>query len=193
MRNIAFLRRPQQQLPMPRILCLLLAFCLTACAGRSNGIADVRGHLPDLQFHLIDDRGQAVTETAFRGQATLVYFGYTGCGAECPVTLARLAAVTARVAGPAPRVLFVTVTPDIDRPTVLHAYLNRFDPAHMSGLTGQTETLARDLRAAWPQPGGTNHGDLVYVFDGHGRARLLITPQDSDSTVVEALDEVNRG
>jgi protein SCO1/2 len=178
---------------MVRIGCLLLALALTACAGRSDGIADVRGHLPDLHFHLTDDRGQAVTEAAFRGQTTLVYFGYSGCGAECPVTLARLAAVTARVAGPAPRVLFVTVTPDIDRPVVLHAYLDRFAPAHMTGLTGKTENLARDLRAAWPQPGGTSHGDLVYVFDGHGRARLLITPQDSDSAAVHALDEVNRG
>lgn len=180
---------------MTRFMCILIAAALLGgCAGAyaGAGISDVCGHLPDLHFHLTDDRGRAVTEAAYRGRTTLVYFGYSGCGAECPVTLARLAALIRRVS-PAPRVLFVTVTPDIDRPAVLHAYLDRFDPAHMSGLTGDPATaegLARGLRAAWPQPGGPAHGDLVYVFDGDGRARFLITPRDGDGAVIQALRAV---
>ena len=183
---------------MARALCILTAMAalLGGCAGRMDGMADVRGHLPDLHFRLSDDHGRAVSEADFRGQTTLVYFGYSGCGAECPVILARLAALTHRVTGSQPRVLFVTVTPDVDNPAVLHAYLARFDSAHMSGLTGRSPdvaALARDLRAAWPQPGGASHGDLVYVFDAQGQARFVITPQDSDSGVVRAVKSLSHG
>lgn len=173
-------------------VCVAAAL-LGGCAGGTGDIADVRGHLPDLRFHLTDDQGRAVSAQTYRGQTTLVYFGYTGCGAECPVTLARLAALTRRVK-PAPHVLFVSVTPQIDQPVVLHAYLGRFDPAHMSGLTGKAgEGLARDLRAAWPQPGGGGHGNLVYVFDGQGRARFLITPQATDGDAERAIAAAGHG
>ncbi len=171
-----------------------MTLALAGCVARTSVAPrplDIRGHLPDLHFRLIDDTGRLVDATAFRGQTTLVYFGYSGCGAECPVTLARLAEMTRRAQ--ATRVLFVTVTPEIDRPAVLRAYLSHFDPAHMTGLTGRTteaRQLARDLRAAWPQPGGTSHGDLVYVFDGQGRARFLIAPDDADSDIVRALQQV---
>ena len=178
---------------MLRSLCLLVAVILGGCTERTGGPTDVSGHLPDLHFRLTDDRARAVTEAAYRGRTTLVYFGYSGCGAECPVTLARLAALTRRIS-PAPRILFVTVTPDIDRPAVLHAYLGRFDPAHMSGLTGSgAETLARGLRAAWPQPGGPLHSDLVYVFDRDGHARFLITPRDSDGAAARAIQGLPHG
>ena len=177
-------------------MAAMLSGCSGAYAGgglSANAPIDVRGHLPDLHFRLTDDRGRAVTEAAWRGQTTLVYFGYSGCGAECPVTLARLTALTRRVS-PAPHVLFVTVTPDIDRPAVLHAWLSRFDPAHMSGLTGgDAERLARDLRAAWPQPGGPTHSDLVYVFDGQGHACYLITPDGSDTTAIQAIEHAAHG
>lgn len=188
---------------MTRLMCILFATAfLGGCTGTyvgggisANDAIDVRGHLPDLRFHLTDDQGRAVSENTFRGRTTLVYFGYTGCGAECPVTLARLAAVGRRVS-PAPHVLFVSVTPDLDSPAVLHAYLARFDPAHMTGLTGNAataRTLARDLRAAWPQPGGAGHGNLVYVFNGRGRARFLITPEANDSDAIRAIEAAGHG
>jgi protein SCO1/2 len=178
-----------------RILTLILATLLSGCAGTyaGGGISDVRGHLPDLHFRLTDDRGHAVTEVAYHGRTTLVYFGYSGCGTECPVTLARLAALTRRVS-PAPQILFVTVTPDTDRPAVLHAWLARFDPAPVTGLTGDSaETLARDLRAAWPLPAGPMHGDLVYVFDRDGHARFLIAPQASDRAAARAIQGLSDG
>jgi len=171
---------------MTRLLPFLLAMALAGCTGSRGGIADVRGHLPGLHFRLTDDQGRVVTEQSVRGRTTLVYFGYTGCGTECPVTLARLSALGRRVS-PAPKVLFVSVTPQIDRPAVLHAYLDRFG-GPVTGLTGDdAERLARDLRAAWPLPGGPMHSDLVYVFDGKGRARSLVAPQDGDAAVVQAL------
>ena len=146
---------------------------------RTDGLTDVRGIC---RPHSTERRPQPmVTETTFRGQATLVYFGYTGCsagsagsdhGASWPAM--QLAYRAAHRACCSSLQHQTRITSRILR------YLARFDPARMSGLTGKTEALARDLRAAWPEPGSTSHGDLVYVFDGQGRARLLITPQDSD-------------
>ncbi|MGZ3305052.1 MAG: SCO family protein [Asticcacaulis sp.] len=145
----------------------------------------VTGHLPDLRFSLLNDLGQPVTAADFHGKRVMLYFGYTGCGAQCPLTLAQLVELSKDE--PDVRVVFVTVTPALDRPQILHAYLRQFG-ANLTGLTGPTngiEALARRYRAAFPAGSGPNlpHSNIVYVFDKAGRARLLIRPTDSDPAI----------
>lgn len=148
-------------------------------------VMDVRGHLPDLHFRLTDDDGRPVDETAFRGEPVVVYFGYSGCGSQCPLTLARLAraAKAARF-----RVAFVSVDP-LDGPAVLHAYLANFAPLDAHGLSASPlaiAAVARRYRAAASVP---DHAAALYLFDGRGRARMLITPDVSDADLVTAVRE----
>ncbi len=47
-------------------------------------------------FHLIDDKGRAVSEADYRGRWLLVFFGYSNCPDECPLTLQKMAAARMR-------------------------------------------------------------------------------------------------
>lgn len=163
---------------------LVLVLLLIASPVRAESYR-VGGLLPDLTFRMVDDHGRAVSEQTFRGQAVALYFGYTGCGDTCPLSLTRLAEAV-RGMGPEAakvRVLFVTVTPETDTPAVLEAYLHGYGCGCMTGLTGRGgENLAHRLRAAWPVMSGGPpvHGTAIYVFDGDGRATSLVTA-DSDA------------
>ncbi len=78
------------------------------------------------------------------GYLTLLFFGYTTCPDLCPVQLANIAsamhrmdpALTDRI-----RVVFVTVDPRRDRPTVLRKWLDHFD-SRFIGLTGDSASVA---------------------------------------------------
>jgi cytochrome oxidase Cu insertion factor (SCO1/SenC/PrrC family) len=114
----------------------------------------------------------------------VLYFGYTGCGAECPTTLLRLGRVAREHKF---QLLFVSIDPH-DTPQSMHNYLDHFQVPMAAGLTGTRDaitTLARDLRAANTLPA---HATALYVFDGTGRARYLLTFEHSDAAIAAAID-----
>lgn len=185
------------------IVGLSVSFVLSACYSQKPWhMEEVAGHLPDLNFSLTSDRGHNVTAQTYEGSILLMYFGFTNCRAECPVSMARLARVTRLLGDDANRVriLFVTLDPARDTAQTLHRYVTQFDSKHAVGLTGtadEIEGLAKRYRTAYrPRSIGTDsigadanimHGDAVYIFDRHGRARLLATSTDSDEDLTEDL------
>jgi protein SCO1 len=189
-----------------RTLAGLSCAALVAACSHDGGpwqLTDVTGHLPDLAFNLTEDSGQSVTAAAFRGETTLVYFGYTHCPDVCPETMARLMQVLEKLpAGDAKQVqiLFISVDPARDTPQALHAYVTAFDAQHIRGLTGtdaQVESLAKRYRVAYQMekrdPNGNyevTHSSAVYVFDRDGHARLLATSGDSPDAIAHDLRRV---
>jgi protein SCO1 len=191
----------------PRSLTALALFslcALAACAKPAEPwhLTDVSGHLPDLDFSLVDDTGAAVTGQSFAGRATLVYFGYTHCPDVCPETMARLMQVLQRVGPDADkaRIVFISVDPARDTPALLHAYVRAFDDKHAVGLTGTEraiESVAQRYRVAYQMekrdPDGAyevTHSSAVYIFDAAGHARLLATDQDSIDAIASDLERV---
>jgi protein SCO1/2 len=181
------------------LMTAFAAFALGACISQKSWhVEDVTGHLPDLNFSLTSDNGRLVTPTAYEGHLLLMYFGFTNCDSECPVSMARLARVMQLLGNDANRVriLFVTLDPGRDTPQVLHRYVTQFDPDRAIGLTGTTsdiERLTKQYRAAYRprskigEAGNIDHGDAVYIFDSRGRARLLATSADSDAHLAQDL------
>jgi protein SCO1/2 len=185
-------------------LLLALGLCALALAGCHRGdavawrLTDVTGHMPDLDFRLIDDHGKPVTGQDYRGKVVLLYFGYTHCPDVCPLTLAQLHVVMQRL-GPladGARILFVSVDPARDTPEVMHAYVSAFDPRAV-GLSGQPrdiEALSKRYRSAFtrePDQGNgqyeVSHSSAIYIFDRNGKARLLSTPDRSQDDLVHDL------
>ncbi|HEX7234142.1 MAG TPA: SCO family protein [Nitrosospira sp.] len=183
---------------------MIVAFLVSGCfSERDWHVEEVTGHLPDLEFTLISDSGRAATEKTYGGYVLLMYFGFTSCKAECPVSMARLAHVMQLLEENADRVriLFVTLDPEHDAPAVLHRYTTQFDPERAIGLTGSPsdiQGLTKRYRAAYrprSKAGNTNditHGDAVYIFDPQGRARLLATSSNSDEDVAEDVSRLVR-
>lgn len=210
--NAACARRVSSSRFEPAGRRILRALAALACAALVAGcthddghwqLTDVTGHLPDLAFTLTADTGQSVTASVFRGETTLVYFGYTHCPDVCPETMARLMQVLEKL--PAAdakqvRILFISVDPARDTPQALHAYVTAFDAQHIRGLTGtdaQVESLAKRYRVAYQMekrdPNGSyevTHSSAVYIFDRDGRARLLATSGDSPDAIAHDLQRV---
>lgn len=99
-------------------------------------------------FHLTDDKGHVVTDATHRGRWMLVFFGYTNCPDECPLTLQKMAAALGKLGPLADKVapLFVTVDPARDTPARLASYLANFDPS-IIGLTGTDAQIAEAAKA----------------------------------------------
>lgn len=197
-------RRHASMRHIARLAIAAGAMLLAACSHSGDGwrLANVSGHLPDLDFHLSADNGQPVTGQSFRGRTVLVYFGYTHCPDVCPETMARLMQVIAEL-GPAAKdvkILFISVDPARDTPQALHRYVAAFDAQHAVGLTGtadQIEALAKRYRVAYQMeqraPNGdydVTHSSAVYVFDARGHARLLATDNDAPDAIAHDLRRI---
>lgn len=149
---------------------------------------------------LINQDGQTVSLNTFRGQWVLLFFGYTHCPDQCPLTLGEFKQVHDQLGVDASRVRFVmiTVDPERDTPQVLKTYLAQFD-ASFQGLTGDASVLVslyRKLGIAVqtaslgngdPQ---TVHTESVFLLDGSGQLRYIYTEvpwQDIASDVRQML------
>lgn len=181
---------------------IVFALAMSACdSTEQRHVKEVTGHLPDLSFSLTSDEGQPVTARTYEGKVLLMYFGFTHCREECPISMARLTGVMHLLGEDADRVhiLFVTVDPERDVTGELRRYLTQFDIEQATGLTGDPDEigrLARRYRNAFRPhfpPGGDGdimHGDAIYIFDTQGRARLLATSADSEETLVQDLRDL---
>jgi len=212
--SLHVLRRPRavqhvrgRRFLSPGLLALGMAVTIGLLSGCTHKeepwhLTNVTGHLPDLDFSLTDDDGKPVTGDAFKGDTSLVYFGYTHCPDVCPETMARLMQVLAALGPDAQhaRILFITVDPARDTPKALHDYVGAFDAQHVVGLTGsdrQIESMARKYRVAYQMekrdPTGNyevTHSSAVYVFDAQGHARLLATDRDAPDAVAADLRRI---
>ncbi|MGH6817835.1 MAG: SCO family protein [Methylovirgula sp.] len=170
----------------------LAAVCLGAsmlagCNESKFHSIDISGELPSLAFTMTRAADhKEVTQADYRGQVVLLYFGYTFCPDICPTTLTNVHDVL-RDLGPDAkqvRVLFVTVDPNRDTLPILADYVKNFG-LHMEGLRATPDelaTLARRYRfvcsvkpATKDHPYEVTHSSTIYVFDGTGTARLLVS------------------
>jgi protein SCO1 len=162
------------------------------------GLRDVSGIVAPLEFHLTDNRGRAVTAADYRGDVTLLYFGYTHCPDICPATLGKLAQALHALGADAARVrvLFITVDPPRDTVAVLSQYVTAFGPQFV-GLRGderELEAVARRFRVAYNREAPDTHGNYavahssaVFVFDQSGEARLLADSGTKASAIAQDL------
>ncbi|MBC8638356.1 SCO family protein [Caballeronia sp. EK] len=202
--HASFLLLAARSMRLRRFIALLSLCALAACSKPAEPwqLTDVSGHLPDLDFSLVDDGGAPVTGQSFAGKTTLVYFGYTHCPDVCPETMARLMQVLQRVGADADRtrIVFVSVDPARDTPALLRSYVRAFDDKHAVGLTGTEraiESVAQRYRIAYQMekrdPNGeyeVTHSSAVYIFDAAGHARLLATDHDSIDAIANDLKRV---
>jgi protein SCO1/2 len=174
---------------MLRRLLLLSCLALTACHHNlSPQDVSIAGLVPPLALSMTDvQTGRPVTAADFKGKVTLLYFGYTNCPDVCPATLYNVSRIFQRLGPDAAKfqLLFVTVDPDRDAPSVLAKYTELFGP-NFIGLRGtpdQLYALARRYRVVFsvvkkPEYEVT-HSAAVYVFDAQGKPQFIIAGLDS--------------
>jgi protein SCO1/2 len=140
---------------------------------------------PSPAFSLQDGDGRTRTLNDFRGRVVIVFFGFTHCPDVCPAELAKMAQVV-RELGPSAgtvRVVFVSLDPQRDTPRIIRGYAAAFNPTFigLSGSAAAVNAAAVSFSVQFAKvPLG--HGDYTvdhstgsYVFDRHGRLRLVGT------------------
>lgn len=139
------------------------------------------GPLPE--FSLLDQHGQAFGRDAFKGQWSLVFFGFTHCPDVCPTTLQVLSLARQQLAQqnihPLPRIVLVSVDPERDTPEVIGVYVDNFGADNV-GVTGSIEEL-RKLTGGLgiyfeKSPVDSETGDDNYSVD-HSAVVLVINPR----------------
>jgi protein SCO1 len=99
-------------------------------------------------FTLVDQRGEEITEAAFRGQPSIVFFGFTFCPDVCPTTLYEMDAWLTELGGEADniRAYFVSVDPERDTPEVLDTYIGNVTD-RVTGITGEPDKVTEMARS----------------------------------------------
>lgn len=111
-------------------------------ATASSGAALVEPPLLVQDFTLTSQTGQPLSLSDLRGQPVLLFFGYTHCPEECPLTLADFTRVKSELGtqGNDVHFLFVSVDGERDTPSVMAEFLRRFDE-NFIGMTGDPDSL----------------------------------------------------
>jgi protein SCO1 len=189
------------------------AMALSACQPADTPKADVApagcvlGKL-DLfggPLALKDEAGAPITEAAFKGRPTLIYFGFTYCPDICPMSMqTAAAALTALPEGtPAPQAVLISLDPGRDTPEMMKSYVSSAGfPPGLRGLTGapeQTAAAAKAFRVSWrrnEQPESAagyliDHSSFFYLMDGDWKIRALIAstqkPDEIAACIAKAL------
>ncbi|PBC03206.1 SCO family protein [Mesorhizobium sp. WSM3860] len=125
-------------------------------------------------FTLIDQKNAPITEAAFRGHPSVVFFGFTHCPEVCPTTLFEMAGwlKTMGDSGKNLNAYFVTVDPERDTPQIINSYVGNFSD-RITGITGDPDkvhAMAKAFGIYWKK---VDTGDGDYTMD-HTASVLLL-------------------
>lgn len=153
----------------------------------------------DSKFSLVDDRGNPVDQTIFKGSPSLVYFGYTHCPEVCPTTLFEVAGWL-KALGPEGEKLkayFFTVDPERDTPQVMRSYVTAFTD-RITGITGSNQEMQKVIdgwmvfAAKLPSSDGDyhmSHTTSLLLIGADGRLKGMVPyglPEDEALSKIRA-------
>lgn len=207
---------PRLRLMMQRSAIVLLAIAAVVAflhlAGCTEGSPPFHGQeVRDAGFGRLsalvgftDHDGRTIGSDEFRGQVTIIFFGYTHCPDICPTMLATFQEALARLGkdAEAVRALFVTLDPERDTAARLKEYLAWFG-ANFRGIRGDeasTRRLAQEFRIRYSRSEGSaasgyllDHSANGFVYDRAGRLRLLLPPTPAAEELADDLRRLLAG
>ena len=187
-------------------LLALVAACNPAPDGSAAAGAEppLAGARIGGSFTLTNQDGGRTSDTDFKGQYRILYFGYSYCPDVCPVDLANLMLGLKQAEKENPALarkiqpIFISVDPGRDTPDVLKQYVSAFHP-RLIGLTGspeEIEAVAKKYLIIYnirKDEGSSeylvDHSRQAYLF-GPGGEPLALLP--FDGTPRQVADEIAR-
>jgi len=160
-----------------------------------------------VDFALVDQNGQPITQEAFRGKPTALYFGFTNCPEVCPTTLYELNAWLHTVDPNGDRIngYMVTVDPERDTPALLKEYISNASDRiiGISGDPDKVRAMARGFKIYFKKvptddsdPDGEytmDHTASIFLLDGKGLFRGTIAYQEDPDIAKKKLENLIRG
>jgi protein SCO1/2 len=139
-------------------------------------------------FELIDSNGNKITESAFVGSPTVLFFGFTHCPNVCPIALHRLSLLIEKLGEDQNKlnVYFITLDPERDNWKILNNYLSVFNN-RIIGITGESKKIEA-LTKSWgvyskkvPLNGENytiDHTSLIFLLKSDGNFLKTIDFED---------------
>ncbi|MCF3640959.1 SCO family protein [Rhizobium sp. TRM95111] len=158
-------------------------------------------------FQLVSQEGAPITEKAFTGKPTALFFGFTHCPEVCPTTLFELNGWMEKVDpdGTKLQAYFVTVDPERDSPELLGQYISNVSK-RITGISGPADKvleMVKGFRVYYrkvpldeKKPDGDytmDHTASVFLLDADGRFRGTIAYQENPDVAVEKLGNLLKG
>ncbi|MGJ8573075.1 MAG: SCO family protein [Hoeflea sp.] len=155
-------------------------------------------------FELVDQSGNPITEDAFRGRPTALFFGFTHCPEICPTTLFELDGWLKQVDPDGGRIgaYFVTVDPERDTPELLDSYISGVSD-RIVGITGAPDKVKAAVKgfniyakkvpvdAANPDGAYTmDHTASVFLLDAEGHFKGTIAWGENPEIAVTKLENL---
>jgi protein SCO1/2 len=148
-------------------------------------------------FALVDQKGAAISEAAFRGHPTAVFFGFTHCPEVCPTTLVELDSWLKKLGDEGRNIhaYFVSIDPERDTPEIMDRYVSNVSD-RITGITGDPEKIAEMAKAfkiyakKVPSDDGDytmDHTASVLLLDGKGAFAGTISYGEDPDTAVNKL------
>ncbi len=146
---------------------------------------DITGSNFGLDFALNDHNGQSRSLQDFRGKIVMMFFGYTQCPDVCPTSMLEMVEIKKLLGKDGDRLqaLFVTIDPERDKPDMLKAYVEAFDPSFLALVPTPEKlaALAKEFKVYYKKVDGPtptsytmDHTAGSYVYDAQGKLRLFV-------------------
>jgi cytochrome oxidase Cu insertion factor (SCO1/SenC/PrrC family) len=149
-------------------------------------------------FTLTDQAGRQRSDSEFRGQLMIVYFGYTFCPDVCPADLMAITQALDELGPVASGIqpVFITLDPERDTSKVLGEYVAAFHRSFV-GLTGSPEQIrkvANAYKAFYAKVPGQradeyaiDHTGVIYLMGRDGQYLGFMPPQTGPERLTEIL------
>lgn len=142
------------------------------------------------EISMTDQNGKPFQLSAMRGKVVLVFFGFTNCVDECPLTMAHIKLALESLGSDAKdvQVVLVSTDPVRDTPQALQDYLGKFDPSYI-GIPGTVDELTK----IWNDydvvvlDGGETHSSFTYVIDKQGNLQVTFNPESTPEDIASDL------
>lgn len=158
-------------------------------------------------FELVDQNGKPISEQAFRGKPTALFFGFTHCPEVCPTTLFELNGWMKQVDPDAKglQAYFVTVDPERDTPELLGQYISNVtdrvkgiagEPAKVADVIKGFRVYAKKVPLDEKDPNGDytmDHTASIFLLDADGRFKGTIAYGENPDTAVKKLENLMKG
>jgi protein SCO1/2 len=165
-------------------ICATSFFVACSPADQKFTAIDITGADYAKDFSLTDHNGKPRTLKDFAGKIVMVFFGYTQCPDVCPTSMVEMAEIKKLLGQDGQRLqaLFVTIDPERDKPEMLKAYMENFDPTFLALVPAPDKlaALAKEFKVYYKKVDGPtptsytmDHTAGSYVYDTLGKLRLF--------------------
>jgi len=160
------------------VLAIISGFMFFSIRPSFHG-AVINPPIPAAEIKLPDSNGAPFTLSNLRGKVVILYFGYTNCPDECPLTMAHLKLAMDMLGDKSKDVQVVMISTDPARDTAeaMKDFLGKFDPSFV-GLVGTPDELTKVWKdyGVTVEDSGETHSFFIYMIDQGGNFRETFLP-----------------